>query len=101
MIITTTDHIAGKEIVEYKGIVSGETILGINIIRDFGAGVKNFFGGRAEKYEEELVSAREMENRALKMGATAVVGVKMDYEMLGTNNGMIMVSCSGTAVLIR
>lgn len=103
MIITTTANIDGKEIIEYKGIVFGEVITGINILKDIGAGLRNFFGGRSEGYEQELLKARnealdEMAERAKSMGADAVVGVKMDYEVLGADNGMLMVICSGTAV---
>ncbi len=103
MIITTTPTIEGKTITEYKGIVFGEVISGINFIKDFAAGLSNFFGGRSGTYEEEMIQAREnamkeMENRALQMGADAVVGVDIDYEVLGADNGMIMVTASGTAV---
>lgn len=103
MIITTTNRIEGRSIVSYEGVVFGEVISGINFLKDIGAGMRNFFGGRSQGYEEEIVVAREqalteMENRALALGADAVVGVKMDYETLGADNGMIMVTCSGTAV---
>jgi uncharacterized protein YbjQ (UPF0145 family) len=103
MIITTTPSIEGKTITEYKGIVFGEVITGINFIKDFAAGLTNFFGGRSSSYEEEMIQAREnamreMENRAVAMGADAVVGVDIDYEVLGADNGMIMVTASGTAV---
>lgn len=106
MIITTTPSIDGKEIVEYKGIVFGEVITGINIFKDIGAGLRNIFGGRSQGYEDELLQAREealkeMEIRATRMGANAVVGVDIDYEVLGTDNGMLMVSVSGTAVVYR
>jgi len=103
MLITTTPSIEGKHIVEYKGIVCGEVISGINFIKDFTAGLSNFFGGRSATYEDELIQAREnalreMEQRASNLGANAVVGVDIDYEVLGADNGMIMVSVSGTAV---
>jgi uncharacterized protein YbjQ (UPF0145 family) len=103
MIITTTPSIEGKKIVEYKGIVFGEVISGVNFVKDFAAGLSNFFGGRSNTYEEELLHAREsalreMEMRAQQMGANAVVGVDVDYEVLGANNGMLMVTASGTAV---
>lgn len=103
MIITTTNRIEGRSIVSYEGVVFGEVISGINFLKDIGAGMRNFFGGRSQGYEEEIVVAREqalteMENRALALGADAVIGVKMDYETLGADNGMIMVTCSGTAV---
>ncbi len=103
MIITTTPSIEGKQIVEYKGVVFGEVISGVNFIKDFAAGLSNFFGGRSTMYEEELIQAREnamreMEQRAYQMGANAVVGVDVDYEVLGADNGMLMVTASGTAV---
>ncbi|MCW6682109.1 putative heavy metal-binding protein [Aerococcaceae bacterium NML160702] len=105
MIITTTTSVEGKHIMEYKGIVFGEVITGINVFKDIGAGLRNIFGGRSQGYEEELAIARaealqEMEARAKQLGANAVVGVKMDYEVLGTDNGMLMVTCSGTAVKV-
>jgi len=103
MIITTTPSIEGKQVTEYMGIVFGEVISGVNFIRDFAAGISNILGGRSGSYEEELVQARmdaiqEMEQRARQMGADAVVGVDIDYEVLGANNGMLMVTASGTAV---
>ena len=105
MIITTTNSVEGKQIVGYYGIVFGEVVSGINFLKDIGAGLRNIFGGRSQGYEEELLKAREdalreMQERASKMGANAVVGVKMDYEVLGTGNDMLMVTCSGTAVRI-
>ncbi|MBC2159562.1 putative heavy metal-binding protein [Listeria booriae] len=105
MISTTTPSINGKEIVEYKQIVFGEVITGVNFVKDIGAGLRNFFGGRSEGYEQELISAREeaireMEARAEHIGANAVVGVDIDYEVLGADNGMLMVTASGTAVVI-
>ena len=104
MIITTTPSVEGKKIVEYKGIVFGEVVSGVNFLKDFAAGMRNFFGGRSGSYVEELLAARsqalaEMERRAASMGANAVVGVDVDYEVLGTDNGMLMVSVSGTAVV--
>lgn len=103
MILTTTPNIEGRVIQEYLGVVFGETISGINFVRDFAAGLSNFFGGRSHTYEEELLSAREtamseLTARAAQMGADAVVGIDMDYEMLGSDNGMMMVTVSGTAV---
>ena len=103
MIVTTTQNIEGKEIVEYKGIVFGEVISDINMLKDMKAGVRNIFGGRSNTYESELIQAREnaikeMEERAAKLGANAVVGVDIDYEVLGADNGMLMVTASGTAV---
>lgn len=105
MIITTTPTVEGKAIQEYKGIVFGEVISGVNIVRDFAAGLSNFFGGRSGAYEEELMRARnqalyELEERAQGIGANAVVGVDIDYEVLGSDNGMLMVTASGTAVVV-
>lgn len=106
MIITTTPSVEGKQIMAYKGIVFGEVISGVDFVRDFTAGLSNFFGGRSGTYEEELASAREtalreLEQRAVALGANAVVGVDIDYEVLGSNNGMLMVTASGTAVVIQ
>ncbi len=106
MIITTTPTVEGRAIAEYKGIVFGEVISGINALKDIGASIRNIFGGRSKGYEEELLMARtqslqEMEQRAADLGCDAVVGVKMDYEVLGADNGMLMVTCSGTAVKLR
>ncbi|MBQ8046118.1 MAG: YbjQ family protein [Bacteroidales bacterium] len=103
MIITTTNSIEGKRIVDYKGIVSGEVIVGINVLKDMFASVRNLIGGRSKGYEEELIKARdnamrELEERAERLGANAIVGVDIDYEVLGTDNGMMMVIASGTAV---
>ncbi len=105
MIITTTPSVEGKRIVNYFGIVFGEVITGVNVIKDFAAGLSDFFGGRSATYEEELMNARhqalaEMEQRAYQLGANAVVGVDIDYEVLGTDNGMLMVTASGTAVFV-
>ena len=105
MIVTMTPSVEGKTILEYKGIVFGEVISGVNVIRDFAAGLSNFFGGRSGTYEEELANAREtalqeLEERAQERGANAVVGVDIDYEILGADNGMLMVTVSGTAVVV-
>ncbi|MBO5330405.1 putative heavy metal-binding protein [Anaerotignum sp.] len=106
MIVTTTQNVEGRKIVEYKGIVFGEVISGVDVVKDMVAGLSNFFGGRSNTYETELVNAREsalreMEERAAKLGANAVVGVDIDYEVLGANNGMLMVTASGTAVRVE
>ena len=106
MISVTTPSVEGKKIVEYKGIVFGEVVAGVDFVRDFAAGITNFFGGRSNSYEDELQQARdtalaEMEQRAQERGANAVVGVDIDYEVLGSNNGMLMVSASGTAVVVE
>ena len=103
MIVTTTPSVEGKKIVEYKGIVFGEVISGVNMVKDMMAGLTNIFGGRSNTYETELINARqnalrEMEERAVQLGANAVVGVDIDYEVLGADNGMLMVTASGTAV---
>ena len=103
MIVTTTPSVEGRRITEYKGVVFGEVIAGVNFVKDFVAGLSNFFGGRSGTYEEELINARqqalaEMEQRAAQLGAYAVVGVDIDYEVLGADNGMLMVTASGTAV---
>lgn len=106
MISTTTPTIEGKKIVEYKEIVFGEVISGMDFIKDFAAGLTNFFGGRSKSYEGEMIKAREeavleMEKRALGLGANAVVGVDIDYEVLGQNGNMLMVTASGTAVIVE
>ncbi len=105
MILTTTPAVEGRRIVEYKGIVFGEVINGVDFIKDFAAGLTNFFGGRSGSYEGELVQAREaalreLSERAKKMGADAVVGIDIDYEVLGQANNMLMVTASGTAVVL-
>ncbi|MDR2889368.1 MAG: heavy metal-binding domain-containing protein [Lachnospiraceae bacterium] len=104
MIITTTPNVEGKKILEYKGIVFGEIVTGIDFIKDFAAGLSNIFGGRSGSYEGEVVGARdaalrELEERALRLGANAVVGVDLDYETMGQGN-MVMVIASGTAVVV-
>ncbi|EMF0268156.1 putative heavy metal-binding protein [Enterococcus hirae] len=106
MIITTTNNVENKEVTAYKGIVFGEVITGINVLKDIGAGFRNVFGGRSKSYESELLAAREealteMQERARSLGADAVIGMKMDYEVLGSDNGMLMVTCSGTAVTVK
>ena len=103
MIVTTTPSVEGRRITEYKGVVFGEVIAGVNFVKDFVAGLSNFFGGGSGTYEDELINARqqaldEMEQRAAQLGADAVVGVDIDYEVLGADNGMLMVTASGTAV---
>nr|WP_317325751.1 putative heavy metal-binding protein [uncultured Flavonifractor sp.] len=105
MIVTTTPHVEGRRILSYRGLVFGEVVSGVDFLRDFGAGLRNFFGGRSAGYEEELQAAREtalaeMSRRAEALGADAVVGVDVDYEVLGADNGMLMISVSGTAVVL-
>ncbi len=100
MIITTTGSVEGYQIAEYKGIVAGEAIMGANVIRDLFASVTDIIGGRSGTYEAKLADAREtalreMQEKAAALGATAVVGVDLDYEVIGQ---MLMVSASGTAV---
>jgi uncharacterized protein YbjQ (UPF0145 family) len=106
MITATTPTIAGREIATTIGVVTGEAIIGANIFRDLLAGVTNVIGGRATGYEKALRQARdialtEMQDEARGRGADAVVGVDIDYETLGVENGMLMVSASGTAVKLR
>ena len=101
MLLSTTPTIEGRRILEYKGIVTGETI----VIKDFMAGLRDFFGGRSGTYEKVLRNAkesamREMEERAAELGANAIVGIDLDYEAIGQNGSMLMVTCSGTAVVI-
>lgn len=105
MILTTTPQLEGKPIKEYRGIVTGEAIVGANIFKDFFAGIRDIVGGRSAAYEQELQKAREIafgeiEAAAQKVGANAVVGVDIDYEVVGQNGSMLMVSVSGTAVII-
>ncbi len=103
MILTTTNSIEGQKITDYKGIVVGEAIMGANIVRDFFASVTDIVGGRSGAYESKLKDARdeamrELEERASTLGANAVVGIDLDYEIVG--DSMLMVSVSGTAVLV-
>ena len=105
MIVTTTPNIEGHRITGYLGIVTGEAIVGANVFRDLFARVRDIVGGRAGAYEHTLADARqtaidEMLAAATKLGATAVVGVDLDYEVLGAENGMLMVVASGTAVVL-
>jgi len=105
MIITTTPSIEGKKIIEYKDIVVGEVISGVDFVKDFAAGLTNIFGGRSRSYEDELIKAREealseMIERAKALGANAIVGIDIDYEVLGQGN-MLMVTLSGTAVIVE
>lgn len=106
MLISTTSTIEGKKIKEYRGIVFGEVINGVNFIKDFTASITNVIGGRAATYEEELINTRadaikEMMERAEKIGANAVIGVKIDYEPMGESSYMLMVVASGTAVVLE
>lgn len=106
MLVTTTPNVDGRTVERYLGIVTGEAILGANIFRDFFASIRDIVGGRSAAYEKELSKARdiaiqEMVDRAQQLGANAVVGVDLDYEVLGQANGMLMVSASGTAVFVK
>ena len=105
MIITTTSTIEGHPIIEYKGIVTGETIIGANAFKDFLAGIRDIIGGRSGSYEKVLregkdTSIQEMIQRAEELGANAIVGIDLDYETVGQGGSMLMVTCSGTAVRI-
>jgi len=105
MLVTTTNTLEGKRIKEYLGIVSGETIMGANIIRDFMAGITDIVGGRASAYEKSLVEAKhiamkEMMDEAQKLGANAIIGIDLDYETVGQGS-MLMVSVSGTAIIVE
>lgn len=103
MILTTTNTLDTHPIKEYVGIVSGETIIGANIFKDFFAGIRDIVGGRSGSYEKVLreakeIALKEMEEQAHKLGASAVIGIDLDYETVGKNGGMLMVTASGTAV---
>ena len=106
MLLTTTPTVEGRRIVTYYGVVTGETIIGANVMRDFMAGIRDFFGGRSGAYEEVLREAKntaleEMAQEAQRLGANAVVGLDLDYETVGGSGSMLMVTCSGTAVRIE
>lgn len=106
MIFSTTPGLEGRRIVEYLGVVAGEAVMGANIFKDLFAGIRDIVGGRSGSYEKELKKARliafeEIGEEAERLGANAVVGVDIDYEVLGEKNGMLMVSVSGTAVRIE
>ena len=106
MIITTTPSIEGKTIVKYLGIVSSETVVGANIFRDLFASIRDIVGGRAASYEGVLRRAKEsalkeLQENAVEIGANAIVGIDLDYETVGSNGSMLMVSASGTAVVIE
>ena len=105
MILSTTPQIEGRTIREYKGVVTGETIIGANFVKDFFASIRDVVGGRSGSYEKVLREAKdtsmeEMMQRAEKLGANAIVGIDIDYETIGANNSMLMVATSGTAVVI-
>ena len=103
MIVTTTPGVEGKKIKSYKGIVTGEAIMGANMFKDIFAGIRDIVGGRSSAYEEELrrakdIALHEMQENARHLGANAVLSVDLDYETVGANGSMLMVSASGTAV---
>lgn len=103
MLLTTTPDIQGREITQYFGIVSGETIIGANLFKDFFAGIRDIVGGRASSYESVLREAKEsalqeMSDQAARMGANAVIGIDLDFETVGANGSMLMVTAAGTAV---
>ena len=105
MLLSTTPTIEGHPIREYKGVVTGETIIGANFVKDFKAGIRDIFGGRSGSYEKVLREAKdtalqELEQRAAEIGATAVVGIDIDYETVGQSGSMLMVAVSGTAVVL-
>ena len=106
MIAVTTNELEGKKIVKYIGIVTGEAIIGAIIFKDFFAGIRDIVGGRSGSYEEGLreakdIALREMQEQAERLGANAVIGVDLDYETVGSNGSMLMVSASGTAVIVE
>lgn len=105
MLITTTNNIEGKSIEQYYGVVIGEAIMGANVFKDLFASIRDIVGGRSGSYEAELTKARkvafdEIKREAMMLGANAIVGVDLDYEVVGQNGSMLMVSISGTAVKI-
>ncbi|MCK6601199.1 MAG: heavy metal-binding domain-containing protein [Bacteroidetes bacterium] len=106
MLLTTTNTIEGKKITEYKGIVTGEAIMGANVFKDLFASITDIVGGRSQTYERELGKAREIALQELEMaasqrGANAVIGIDLDYEVLGSGGSMLMVTASGTAVKVE
>ena len=106
MIITTTNSIEGKTVQDYQGIVSGEAIVGAHVVKDFFAGMRDFFGGRSKAYENTVKDAKEfalkdLEDAAQELGANAVIGVEIGYEVVGKMGSMLMVSASGTAVKLK
>ncbi len=106
MILSTTNNIEGRKTLKYLGLVSGDAILGANIFRDFFASIRDIVGGRSAGYEKELRKAKsialeEMEEQAKNLGANAIVGIDIDYETIGANSSMLMVSANGTAVVLE
>lgn len=106
MLLTTTNTVEGKHVVHYYGVVSGETIIGANIFRDFFASIRDIVGGRSSSYEQVLREAKatalkELQDEAAALGANAVIGIDLDYETVGGNGSMLMVTASGTAVYLE
>jgi uncharacterized protein YbjQ (UPF0145 family) len=106
MLLTTTHNIEGKKIIKYIGLVNGEAILGANFVKDFLAGIRDVVGGRSGAYEQGLreaksIAIREMSEQAQRLGANAIIGIDLDYENIGSNGSMLMVSANGTAVIIE
>ena len=106
MILSTTNNLEDMKIRQYKGVITGEAIIGVNMFKDIFANIRNLVGGRSATYEKELENARqialqELSEKAAASGANAVIGIDLDYETLGTGNGMLMVTASGTAVVIE
>lgn len=106
MLVVTTNVLEGRKVTRYIGIVTGEAIMGANLFKDLFAGIRDIVGGRSAAYEEELRKAKdiaiaEMTQQAQMMGGNAVIGVDLDYETIGANGSMLMVSASGTAVVIE
>lgn len=106
MLLTTTNTVEGKRVVHYYGVVSGETIIGANIFRDFFASIRDIVGGRSSSYEQVLREAKatalkELQDEAVALGANAVIGIDLDYETVGGNGSMLMVTASGTAVYLE
>lgn len=106
MILSTTNSIEGKKVVKYLGLVSGDAIVGANIFRDFFASIRDIVGGRSAGYEKELRKAKnialeEMQEQAKNLGANAIIGIDIDYETIGTNSSMLMVSANGTAIVVE
>ena len=105
MIITTTMHVENRPVQEYKGVVFGEVVEGRNFVKDFMSGIRDIVGGRSASYEHSLMKARqaaldEMAKRAKDLGANGVIGVSFEYNTLGQNGGMLMITCTGTAVVL-
>ncbi|RIV19813.1 hypothetical protein DYU11_23080 [Fibrisoma montanum] len=106
MLVTTTQNVEGKRIAKYIGLVNGEAIIGANLVKDFFAGIRDVVGGRSGAYEQGLreaksIAIKEMIDQAQRLGANAVIGVDLDYETIGGNGTMLMVSCNGTAVVME